>query len=150
MIKTAAAILLNFIFDRLAMDTPAAKTQVLVDTACSHGCESHFASNVKIRTFRPVHPTSTGSALPRMFAGRFVAGNVLQRPHELGVGNIESIISHRSTTLKHKPTGEITMKSIAVAIVVAFSSIATAAVAAPVDNGLSVHGIFGGNMYGGR
>ncbi len=42
------------------------------------------------------------------------------------------------------------MKSIAVAIVVAFSSIATAAVAAPVDNGLSVHGIFGGNMYGGR
>jgi hypothetical protein len=41
------------------------------------------------------------------------------------------------------------MKSIAVAIVVAFSSIATVAVAAPADNGsLSVHGVFGGNTYG--
>lgn len=41
------------------------------------------------------------------------------------------------------------MKSIAIAIVVAFSAVSTAAVAAPIENGaLSVHGVFGGNMYG--
>ncbi|MFA5956528.1 hypothetical protein [Hyphomicrobium sp.] len=41
------------------------------------------------------------------------------------------------------------MKSIAIAIVVAFSAVSTAAIAAPSDNSaLSVHGVFGGNSYG--
>jgi hypothetical protein len=43
------------------------------------------------------------------------------------------------------------MKSLAIAIVIAFSAIATAAVAAPIDgNEITVHGVFGGNMYGGN
>lgn len=43
------------------------------------------------------------------------------------------------------------MKTIALAIVVAVSAISTAAVASPVDNtSLSVHGVFGGNTYGGN
>lgn len=41
------------------------------------------------------------------------------------------------------------MKSFALAVIVALSTIATGAVAAPIDgNSFSVHGVFGGNAYG--
>jgi hypothetical protein len=39
------------------------------------------------------------------------------------------------------------MKSLALAVIVAVSTIATGAIAAPVDGSLTVHGIFGGNTY---
>ena len=39
------------------------------------------------------------------------------------------------------------MKSLALAVIVALSTIATGAIAAPVDGSLTVHGIFGGNTY---
>jgi hypothetical protein len=41
------------------------------------------------------------------------------------------------------------MKSFALAVIVTLSTIATGAVAAPVDgNSFTVHGVFGGNDYG--
>ncbi len=41
------------------------------------------------------------------------------------------------------------MKSFALAIIVALSTIATGAVAAPIDgSSFTVHGVFGGNDYG--
>ena len=41
------------------------------------------------------------------------------------------------------------MKSLALAVVVALSTITTVAVAAPLDgNSFTVHGVFGGNDYG--
>jgi hypothetical protein len=41
------------------------------------------------------------------------------------------------------------MKSLALAVVVALSTIATGAIAAPIDrNSFTVHGVFGGNDYG--
>ena len=42
------------------------------------------------------------------------------------------------------------MKALAIAVVIALSSVATGAIAAPIDNGsITVHGVFGGNNYGG-
>ncbi len=41
------------------------------------------------------------------------------------------------------------MKSFALAVIVALSTIATGAVAAPIDaSSITVHGVFGGNDYG--
>ena len=41
------------------------------------------------------------------------------------------------------------MKSLALAVIVALSTIATGAIAAPADsNSFTVHGVFGGNDYG--
>ena len=41
------------------------------------------------------------------------------------------------------------MKSLALAVALAFSAVATGAVAAPIDsNSFTVHGLFGGNDYG--
>ena len=41
------------------------------------------------------------------------------------------------------------MKSLAIAVVIALSSVATGAIASPIDNGsFTVHGVFGGNDYG--
>jgi hypothetical protein len=41
------------------------------------------------------------------------------------------------------------MKTLALAVVVALSTIATGAIAAPIDgNSFTVHGVFGGNDYG--
>jgi hypothetical protein len=41
------------------------------------------------------------------------------------------------------------MKSLALAVVVALSTIATGAIAAPADtSSFTVHGVFGGNDYG--
>ena len=39
------------------------------------------------------------------------------------------------------------MKSLALAVVVALSTIATGAIAAPAEGSLTVHGVFGGNSY---
>jgi hypothetical protein len=39
------------------------------------------------------------------------------------------------------------MKSLALAVVVALSTIATGAIAAPADGSLTVHGIFGDNTF---
>ena len=41
------------------------------------------------------------------------------------------------------------MKSLALSVILTLSTIATGAVAAPIDgNSLTVHGVFGGNSYG--
>jgi hypothetical protein len=41
------------------------------------------------------------------------------------------------------------MKSLALAVIVALATMATGAVAAPIDgNSFTVHGVFGGNDYG--
>jgi hypothetical protein len=52
--------------------------------------------------------------------------------------------------IRLNPTlGDTPMKSLALAIVVALSTIATGAIAAPADgNTLTVHGVFGGNDDG--
>jgi hypothetical protein len=41
------------------------------------------------------------------------------------------------------------MKSLSLSVILALSTIATGAVAAPIDgNSFTVHGVFGGNHYG--